>query len=529
MKITRLLEDIDAVKKYYPDIPSDKFDELIALDPTFNSNRDSIGTYGKWILNLYRKEGHIERPEHLTDVLTRFHSERNNLKNKDINTFKSVDLLDEYLNDDDSYKDLTTRQQLRRVQKSVHGVDLGKDADLVFETQEWEVWVPKTYRASCKLGQGSNWCTATTSTDYYYKHYVEKGPLYINIRKSDSEKWQFHSQTKSFMDKKDRPVNLEQFLLENTDLLQAYATTIPCQGILYTTAKNLVKRLEIIRYYEDEEHDTFEMTSSTKDAFKYCKDLVHHVVTKGMRMIPDDMFQDVMTIKTITLNEGVVTIGNRCFRSCVNLETINIPSTLQLIGYNAFEGCSQLTDLTINTDKGLRVDDYAFARCNSLVHVSFSNVSSLGVGVFQSCSRLTNVELSGDITDILPNMFIGCPELRYVTLPETVKRIQTAAFRGCPAITSFIAPSNLLLIASNVFEGCTELEKVDLQRANVETIGSRAFASCPKLTTITIPATVETVGSGVFDNNKTNVTIYSRGDHWKPDWNKGNKGSVKNV
>ena len=50
-----LIEDIAAVQKNFPNIDDETFKHLIALDPTFNPNRDSVGTYGKWILTLYYK------------------------------------------------------------------------------------------------------------------------------------------------------------------------------------------------------------------------------------------------------------------------------------------------------------------------------------------------------------------------------------------------------------------------------------------------------------------------------------------
>ena len=54
-KMTLLVEGIQEVKKYYPDIPDDKFMNLIKLDPTYK-NDDRLGKAGKWILNLYKNK-----------------------------------------------------------------------------------------------------------------------------------------------------------------------------------------------------------------------------------------------------------------------------------------------------------------------------------------------------------------------------------------------------------------------------------------------------------------------------------------
>lgn len=217
-----LTEDIASVKKNYPNISDEDFDRLIRLDPTFKDGKDSVGTYGKWILTLFNK-GKLTNEGHVFDVLSRFEQEKKNLKNKDIGRFKSIEEVDEYLNDDDSYKELSHRQEVRGRQKDRKNADLGNEAEKVFETSEWEVWVPKTYAASCKLGQGSSWCTASTESDYYYKHYTNSGNLYININKTDpEEKYQFHFESSSFMDINDRSIYIMEFLEDKPALKEFY-------------------------------------------------------------------------------------------------------------------------------------------------------------------------------------------------------------------------------------------------------------------------------------------------------------------
>lgn len=207
-------EDIESMKKYYPNIPDEKFMYYIKLDPTYKDGSNNAGNYGKWILGLANK-GDIENIGHITDVLRRFEETKNSLKNKDIMKYKSVDEVEDMLNNDDSYKDLSHRQEVRQRQKDRKNADLGKEAKLVYEDSDWEVWVPETYAASCKLGQGAKWCTASTEDDYYYNYYKSEygGDYYINISKKDpSVKFQFHFPSGQFMDVEDAPINLAKFM-----------------------------------------------------------------------------------------------------------------------------------------------------------------------------------------------------------------------------------------------------------------------------------------------------------------------------
>ena len=213
-----LLEGIKEVQAQYPKIDEQTFMKLIKLDPTYKPNVDSVGTYGKWILNLFNK-GNLKNLGHVTDVLNRFEDSKKQLINKDIGKYKSIEEVESMLNDENSYKETTHRQDVRERQKQRKESDIEKEADKVYEDSKWVVYVPKTYSASCKLGQGTKWCTATTETSDYYDSYSIDGKLYIIInRQNPQEKYQFHFETHSFMDGDDEEINLAQFMGNNDGL-----------------------------------------------------------------------------------------------------------------------------------------------------------------------------------------------------------------------------------------------------------------------------------------------------------------------
>jgi hypothetical protein len=219
-----LFEDIESMKKYFPNIPDEQFQSLIELDPTYREGSKNAGNYGRWILTLANK-GKLDNLGHVKDLLTRFNEESKYLKNKDIMKYKTMDEVEDMLNDEDSYKEQSHRQEVRDRQKARKNADLGNEAEKVYEDSDWEVWIPKTYAASCKLGQGASWCTASTESDYYYNHYKNAygGEYYINISKHDpEEKYQFHFETGQYMDVDDSPINLAEFLSENPGLKNYY-------------------------------------------------------------------------------------------------------------------------------------------------------------------------------------------------------------------------------------------------------------------------------------------------------------------
>lgn len=61
-------------------------------------------------------------------------------------------------------------------------------SDLIAEDENWKVYSPSSYESSCKLGDGTRWCTAWTTTDHYYKYYTQNGKeLVIFINKNNPE------------------------------------------------------------------------------------------------------------------------------------------------------------------------------------------------------------------------------------------------------------------------------------------------------------------------------------------------------
>ena len=212
-----LTEAIEDMKKYYPNIPDKDFMTYIELDPTYRKGSDRAGTYAKWILAL-ANSGKIDNIGHMKDLLTRFEDSKNDLINKDISRYKSMVEVEDMLNDENSYKEKTHRQEVRQRQKERSHVDIDKDADKVYEDSKWTIYIPKTYAASCKLGQGTTWCTASTESDYYYNTYKERygGDYYIIVSKSNpNEKYQFHFGSGQFRNAKDGDIDTDKFFKEN--------------------------------------------------------------------------------------------------------------------------------------------------------------------------------------------------------------------------------------------------------------------------------------------------------------------------
>ena len=195
---------INAFHRKYPTIDNDSLTRLLMSDPTSvqNSYGSFAGRYGVWIAGMYVngsiKLGDI--PE-LNSALVTYDKNRSQLP--DIKGCGSLGELIDWVKDlSDDFKPVRNQSNAK------------SNLEKVYEDGTWVVYVPHSHEASRRGGEGTHWCTAS-GNPYYYNMYSKQGPLYINLRKSDNAKFQFHFETMQFMDSNDSPVHLNTIKLSD--------------------------------------------------------------------------------------------------------------------------------------------------------------------------------------------------------------------------------------------------------------------------------------------------------------------------
>lgn len=207
----------DIYQKYYSKIPFDTFMQIIAADPTTPVRGNEVqkpGKFSKWLLDIFMKGNlKLEDLYKATEYLGVFmrHQKKLEISQRNINQYTSLADLFAVIQ---PYREVKTQSQLSASAK--------KDAEKVFENQEWLVVVPKTEAASCYYGKGTEWCTAADVSDNRFEYYNQYGPLYINIHKQTQRKYQFHFPNSEFMDENGDTIDLIEFLASNKELENFY-------------------------------------------------------------------------------------------------------------------------------------------------------------------------------------------------------------------------------------------------------------------------------------------------------------------
>jgi len=141
-------------------------------------------------------------------------------------------------------------------------------------------------------------------------------------------------------------------------------------------------------------------------------------------------------ITSITIPNGVTSIGNYAFFLCTSLTTATIPNSVTSLGNYAFKDCTALSSVTFTaTSSVTSIGDYTFQNCTSLSSITIPNsVTSIGIYAFQN-TGLTSVTIPNSVTSIGDNAFRGSTNLATVLC-----RVAQSAFTGADAFLGTASP-----------------------------------------------------------------------------------------
>ena len=219
-------------------------------------------------------------------------------------------------------------------------------------------------------------------------------------------------------------------------------------------------------------------------------------------------------ITSVSLPDGLTSIGSHAFLGCHALSTIGIPNTVTRIDEGAFRNCTGLTEFTV-PDNVTILSDSTFQDCAALERVVLPNgLKQIDQYAFYGCHLLSDIEIPNTVEQIGYVAFENCRSITAITIPDSVTEIGGSAFNGCSSLEKVIIPNSVVSVGQRVFSGCTQLKTAGPIGGdyNIEynwaIIPDNAFNDCRSLVSIQLPNTVTSIGSAALSSTGlTSLTI----------------------
>ena len=186
-------------------------------------------------------------------------------------------------------------------------------------------------------------------------------------------------------------------------------------------------------------------------------DLVEKAQEAKVTEAPDGYTGDIVIPATVEYNGveyNVVAIDNHAFSSVTSEgpTSVTLSEGLTSIGVGAFNYCKNLQSITIP-----------------------NSVNEILGAAFRRCESMNSVTIGNGIKEIEQYLFKGCASLTTLTIPDNVEKIQIGAFEECSKLQSLILGSGITFIGFNILKDCTELNDVYCYAENVPEADVEAF------------------------------------------------------
>ena len=267
----------------------------------------------------------------------------------------------------------------------------------------------------------------------------------------------------------------------------------------------------------------------------------------NLTTIDSSTVPDKAKAKTVTIYDGVTSIGYQAFSFSTLLETATIPSSVATIGEQAFYGCGYLASIKIKATTPPTLGNGALPSIISAIYVpeesvdtyksadgwkdfadriqeiipslkvtykdgtikKFYDLPRINQHTYPNDTQAKEIVLGDDVKYIGNGAFSYAGDLTSVTLTDSIKTIEPNAFAQDNSLTGITIPSGITIIEQGTFQGCSSLTSITIPSL-VTSINYHAFYNCLSLSSVTIKNSSSKLdyGNETFKNISSNAKLY---------------------
>ena len=245
-------------------------------------------------------------------------------------------------------------------------------------------------------------------------------------------------------------------------------------------------------------------------------------IADGITSIGANAFKGAVNLKSIRFPQSVTSIGASAFENTGLTDTVRVPATVSAIGSDAFKGTSATVyiynGIWNNDGKTDRIDDTTIG-AQQVVHYIYG--ANIGGSTYP---RTTNVLLgvAADGTayvDAYSNGIVGgfdwdggyhyievAPEndkykndSKDIISPLYIKSTSVWPYSGKvnPLVKKVVIGDNVVSLATGLFAYCSNLKELEIPGQHLTTIGNNVFMGT-SIENVNLPATVTSIGAYAF-------------------------------
>ena len=234
------------------------------------------------------------------------------------------------------------------------------------------------------------------------------------------------------------------------------------------------------------------LESIGESAFQGDSHLNEFTIPSKLKSIGSLAFYNCNGLKNVSLPEGLEVLGDYAFAYCFGLQKLELPSTLSSIDQFVIKGCDVLTTVVSHIQEPFQIDDLTF-----VYNANWNNANQQYEGITPSPATLF-VPVG---TKSKYQAFTGWKQFKDIEEGE----IKEGTFNGLKY--SYSTGSKKATLIAGDYESMTTVEIPatvtfdDGITCSVTAIGNQAFYYCRSLNTISLPDGIESIGDRAFQGD----------------------------